>query len=124
MGLAGTPTRLQRYVLRAAAFSFVLLVLDTNAESLSFRGSVSASQLEGRQDASGGRSVSLPLIQRDSRGSLREEDYGVWARMRGQSLNTKYGGLQPKSLSSLDARASGTAYLLNRKSVSWCLVSD
>ncbi|KIM34242.1 hypothetical protein M408DRAFT_19180 [Serendipita vermifera MAFF 305830] len=59
----------------------------------------------------------LPLFRRVSSESLKEEEYGPWARLQGQSLNAKYGGAggsMAKNNSALHPRTNGTAYLLNQ----------
>jgi hypothetical protein len=108
-----------RNLLRAVVISSLLLILDTNAKSFISRETSAepfeATTLRRGKGQTKGSSFTVPLIRRSSRAELKEEDYGLWARIQGQNLNAKYGGLQARDLSSLHARANGTTYLLNRE---------
>jgi hypothetical protein len=105
-----------RYLLWAAAVSLLLLILGTNAKSFISR-EISAEpfKVPSGESQTEGTTFTVPLIRRSSGTELKEEDYGLWARIQGQRLNAKYGGLQPRNLSSLHARGNGTTYLLNRE---------
>lgn len=109
-----------RYLLPGAAIFLLLPILNINAKSFISR-EISAEPSEvpslRRESQTKGTSFTVPLIRRSSRTKLKEEDYGLWARIQGQSLNAKYGGLQARNLTSLHSRANGTTYLLNREHI-------
>jgi hypothetical protein len=114
MSGAGTITVLSQNLKRATAFSLLLFILNIQAKLLNSR-TIPPQTLDAESRVKGA-SFTVPLIRQSSATEFREEDYGLWARIQGQSLNAKYGGVQAKNSSPpLHARANGTTYLLNRE---------
>lgn len=62
-------------------------------------------------------SVNIPLNRRVSHKSLKESDYGSWARRQADWLVAKYSGRSTDQLPSV-RRSSGSTYLLNRECLS------